>query len=48
MLTLSKIVCDLAASQVKCMGVLANRGEKEVCPLEACNSTKPERNTRAE
>lgn len=40
-----KKVCGLVVSQVICMGVLTCRGEKEVCLLEACNSTHLERNT---
>ena len=43
-----KQVYGLALSQVRCMGVITHRGEKEVCPLEAYNSTQPERNTQEE
>jgi len=43
-----KQVCDLAASQVRCMGVLTHEGEKEVYALEAYNTTQPVRNTQAE
>jgi len=43
-----KKLCDLVGNQVRCMGALAHEGEKEVFPLEACNSTQPKRNTREE